>query len=45
MLPIAVQNLTGIQNLAIGGTGLLIVVSVVLDIARRIDAQLSIREY
>jgi preprotein translocase subunit SecY len=45
VLPIAVQNLTGIQNLAIGGTGLLIVVSVVLDIARRIDAQLSIREY
>ena len=45
VLPIAVQNLTGIQNLAIGGTGLLIVVSVVLDIARRIDAQLSIRQY
>ena len=45
VLPIAVQNLTGIQNLAIGGTGLLIVVSVILDITRRIDAQLSIREY
>ena len=45
VLPIVVQNLTGIANLAIGGTGLLIVVSVVLDITRRIDAQLSIREY
>ena len=45
VLPIAVQNLTGIQNLAVGGTGLLIVVSVILDITRRIDAQLSIREY
>ncbi len=45
VLPIVVQNLTGIQNLAIGGTGLLIVVSVILDITRRIDAQLSIREY
>ena len=45
VMPILVQNLTGIQNLAIGGTGLLIVVSVILDLARRIDAQISIREY
>jgi preprotein translocase subunit SecY len=45
VLPIAVQSLTGIANLAIGGTGLLIVVTVILDLARRIDAQLSIREY
>lgn len=45
VMPIVVQNLTGIANLAIGGTGLLIVVSVILDITRRIDAQLSIREY
>lgn len=45
VMPLVVQNLTGIANLAIGGTGLLIVVSVILDITRRIDAQLSIREY
>lgn len=45
VLPLVVQNLTGIANLAIGGTGLLIVVNVILDITRRIDAQLSIREY
>jgi preprotein translocase subunit SecY len=45
VLPIVMQGLTGIQALAIGGTALLIVVSVVLDITRRIDAQLSIREY
>ena len=45
VMPIIIQNLTGIQNLAIGGTGLLIVVSVILDLARRIDAQISIREY
>lgn len=45
VLPLIVQNLSGIANIAIGGTGLLIVVNVVLDIARRIDAQLSIREY
>ncbi|HEV7449770.1 MAG TPA: preprotein translocase subunit SecY [Candidatus Paceibacterota bacterium] len=45
VLPLLIQNLTGIQNLAIGGTGLLIVVSVILDLTRRIDAQISIREY
>ncbi len=45
VLPIVVQYMTGIQALAIGGTALLIVVSVVLDLARKVDAQLSIREY
>ena len=45
VLPIAMQSFTGVQTLAIGGTGLLIVVSVILDLARRIDAQISIREY
>ncbi len=45
VLPIVMQAMTGIQSLTIGGTALLIVVSVVLDLARRVDAQLSIREY
>jgi len=45
VLPIAMQSVTGIQSLTLGGTALLIVVSVVLDLARRIDAQISIREY
>jgi preprotein translocase subunit SecY len=45
VLPIVMQSLTGIQSLTLGGTALLIVVSVVLDLARRIDAQISIREY
>ena len=45
VLPIAVQSLTHIQSLALGGTALLIVVSVILDLVRRIDAQISIREY
>jgi preprotein translocase subunit SecY len=45
VLPIITQGLTGIQTLTIGGTALLIVVSVVLDLARRVDAQLAIREY
>lgn len=45
VLPIAMQSLTGIQTLTLGGTALLIVVSVILDLSRRIDAQISIREY
>ncbi len=45
VLPIIMQSLTGIQQLTIGGTALLIVVQVILDLARRIDAQISIREY
>lgn len=45
VLPMAVQGLTGITSLAIGGTALLIVVSVVLDLVKKVDAQLSMREY
>ena len=45
MLPLAVQGITGIKSLAIGGTALLIVVSVVLDLVKKVDAQLSMREY
>jgi preprotein translocase subunit SecY len=45
VLPIIMQSLTGIATLALGGTALLIVVQVILDLARRIDAQISIREY
>ncbi|HET8581429.1 MAG TPA: preprotein translocase subunit SecY [Candidatus Paceibacterota bacterium] len=45
VLPIVVQGVTGIANLTIGGTALLIVVSVVLDVVKKIDAQTSIREY
>ncbi len=45
VLPIAMQAVTGIAALAIGGTALLIVISVVLDFIRRVDAQLSLREY
>lgn len=45
VLPLAMQAVTGFGTLAIGGTALLITVSVVLDLVRKIDAQLSIREY
>ncbi len=45
VLPAITQGVTGNQNLAIGGTALLIVVSVVLDLLKKIDAQVSMREY
>lgn len=45
VLPLAMQGVTGIAAFAIGGTALLIAVTVVLDLVRRIDSQLSIREY
>jgi len=45
VLPLIVKNVTGIQSIAIGGTALLIVVSVVIDIIKKIDAQISMREY
>ena len=45
VIPIIIQQVTGIQALAIGGTGLLIVVSVILDLIKRIDGQLAMREY
>ncbi|MEK7185086.1 MAG: preprotein translocase subunit SecY, partial [Patescibacteria group bacterium] len=45
VLPLAMRALTGITALSIGGTALLIVVSVVIDLIKKIDAQISIREY
>lgn len=45
VLPLILRALTGIQALAIGGTALLIVVSVVIDLIKKIDAQITVREY
>ncbi len=45
VIPLILRAVTGITSLAIGGTALLIVVSVALDLIKRIDAQLSAREY
>lgn len=45
VLPLILKGITGITALTIGGTALLIVVSVVLDLVKKIDAQTSIREY
>ena len=45
VLPIIVQGITGITSVAVGGTSLLIVVSVVLDLIKKVDAQIAMREY
>jgi preprotein translocase subunit SecY len=45
VLPFVVQGLTNIQTLSIGGTGLLIVVSVVIEIMKQIESQLIMRDY
>lgn len=45
VLPLVVKAATGITAVSIGGTALLIVVSVVIDLVKKIDAQASIREY
>ncbi|HVU06590.1 MAG TPA: preprotein translocase subunit SecY [Candidatus Paceibacterota bacterium] len=45
VLPLVLRTISGITTLAIGGTALLIVVSVVLDVVKKLDAQVSMREY
>jgi preprotein translocase subunit SecY len=45
VLPLIMRSLTGITSFALGGTALLIVVSVVLDLIKKVEAQLSMREY
>lgn len=47
VLPIIIQGFSpdSSQSFAIGGTALLIVVSVVLDLLKKIDAQVAMREY
>ena len=45
VLPIIVRSATGITAFAIGGTSLLITVSVVIDLIRRLDAQVAMYEY
>jgi preprotein translocase subunit SecY len=47
ILPLIVQGFSPdqTQSFAVGGTALLIVVSVVLDLLKKIDAQVAMREY
>jgi preprotein translocase subunit SecY len=45
ILPLIMQFITGNTTFALGGTSVLIVVSVVLDLMKKVDAQISMREY
>ncbi len=45
VLPLGVQFVTGMQTLVIGGTSLLIVVSVVIEIVKQVESQLTMRDY
>ncbi|MDR3519669.1 MAG: preprotein translocase subunit SecY [Candidatus Pacebacteria bacterium] len=45
ILPLIMQFITGNTSFALGGTSVLIVVSVVLDLIKKVDAQVSMREY
>lgn len=45
VLPNVVQGFSGITTFAIGGTSILIVVSVILETMKSVDAQLSMYEY
>ncbi len=45
VLPMILQQITGVQVLQFGGTSVLIVVSVVIETIRQIDSQLTMREY
>ena len=43
--PIVTQNLIGVQSLAIGGTSIIIVVSVALETMKALEAQMLMRHY
>ena len=45
VLPLLLQRVTGLQSMVIGGTSILIVVSVAIDILKQVEAQLTMREY
>ncbi len=45
VLPLIIQQLVGVQTLSIGGTSILIVVSVVIEIMKQVEAQLVMRDY
>lgn len=45
VLPFIVQQWTGTQALTLGGTGLLIVVSVVIETIKQVEAQLTMHDY
>ena len=45
ILPLVVAPITGIATISLGGTSLLIVVAVIIETVKQIDAQLVMRDY
>ncbi len=45
IFPVIISKITGLSNLVIGGTGILIVVSVILETFKMIEAQLVMKNY
>ncbi|MFH0780107.1 MAG: preprotein translocase subunit SecY [Parcubacteria group bacterium] len=45
VLPLMLHSFIGLQSLVIGGTSILIVVSVVIEMRKQIEAQMTMREY
>jgi preprotein translocase subunit SecY len=45
VLPLILKSTTGLQSMAIGGTSILIVVSVAIESLKQIEAQMAMRDY
>ena len=45
VLPLVIKAFTGLSQFAIGGTALLIVVSVIIELIKKTEAQISMKEY
>lgn len=45
VLPLIVQEATGTANLVVGGSSVIIVVSVVIDMLKQVEAQVTMRSY
>jgi preprotein translocase subunit SecY len=45
VLPVIIQGVTGVTSITIGGTSLLIAVSVIIDLIKKTESQISMREY
>lgn len=45
VLPLIVQSASGISSIAVGGTAMLIVVQVVIDLIKKVQAQITMKEY
>ena len=45
VLPLLLQNTMGMSSMVIGGTSILIVVSVVIELIKQVESQMAMREY